>query len=51
MIAAKSLWGIVFFEGNLQIDAKKSNIKIFESTPYIKSWSMPLRLERVSFKL
>ena len=42
MISAKFLWGYVFFEGKLQIDAKNSNFEIFESALYLKSVSMPL---------
>ena len=42
MISDKFLWGNVFFGGKLQIDAKNSNFKIFESALYLKSVSMPL---------
>ena len=46
MVAAKSLWGTVLFGGNLQIDAKKSNFKIFESAPYIKIWEYAFKFGR-----
>ena len=51
MIAAKFLWGNVFFRGKLQIDekkwnfelfAKKVNFENFESALFMKSLSMPL---------
>ena len=42
MISAKFLWGNVLFGGKLQIGAKNSNFKIFESALYMKSVSMPL---------
>ena len=42
MVSAKSLWGKMLFGGKLQTDAKNSNWKIFESTLYMKSGSMPL---------
>ena len=42
MVSAKFLWGIVFFGGKLQIDAKNSNYDIFESALHMKSVSMSL---------
>ena len=44
MVSAKSLWGTVLFGGK-QTDAKNSNFKNFESALYMKSGSMPLRIE------
>ena len=44
MVSAKSLLGNELPGGKLQMDVKKSNFNIFESTPYIKSGSMPLIL-------
>ena len=46
MISAKFLWGNILFGGKLQIDAKNSNVEIFEDALYIKSvtvWSPPFR--------
>ena len=42
MISAKFLWGNVLLGEKQQIDAKNSNFHIFESSPYMKSVSMPL---------
>ena len=44
MVSAKFPWGNVLFGGKLQIGAKNSNFEIFESSLYMKSVSMPLKL-------
>ena len=44
-ISAKFLLGNVFLGGKLQIDAKNSNFKIFESALLIKSGSLPLNVK------
>ena len=50
MISAKFLWGNVLLGGKLQIGAKNSNFEIFESALYMKSVSMPLILNSVTFQ-
>ena len=42
MISAHFLWRNVFLREDLLTDVKNSNFKIFESTLYLKSGSMPL---------
>ena len=42
MISSKFVLEHVLLDGKLQIHAKNSNFKNFESTPYIKSVSIPL---------
>ena len=43
-ISASFLWGNALLGGELQIDAKNSNFEISESTLYIISESMPLKI-------
>ena len=49
MISAKFVWGNVLLGGKLQINAKKSNFKNFESALYTKSVSVPLIEKSSSF--
>ena len=42
MILALILWRNVLLRGELQIDAQDLNFEKSESTPYMKSLSMPL---------
>ena len=48
-IFAKFLWGNVLFGGKLQLGAKKSNFEMLESALNIKSVSMPLNLQNISY--
>ena len=49
MISAKFLWGNVLLGGKLQIGAKNSNFEIFESALYMKSVSMPLTVQCITY--